>query len=162
MKLVECVPNFSEGRDRAIIDQIAAAINSVDGSQVVDIDMGEDTNRTVVTFFGSPESAAESAFLAVKKAAELIDMSKHKGAHPRMGATDVLPFIPVSGVTMDDCVAISKKVGQRIGEWFEEGTASPATDADRLREERLAILRMVEQGKISVTEAEGLLRAIGE
>lgn len=115
-KIVECVPNFSEGRDRPVLDRIATAINSVNGSKVVDVDMGADTNRTVVTFFGTPESVAESAFLAVKTAAELIDMSRHKGAHPRMGATDVLPFVPVSGVAMEDCVEISRRVGKRIGE----------------------------------------------
>jgi glutamate formiminotransferase/formiminotetrahydrofolate cyclodeaminase len=115
-KIVECVPNFSEGRDKTILDKIVAAINSVNDSLVVDVDMGADTNRTVVTFFGTPESVAESAFLAVKTAAELIDMRKHKGAHPRMGATDVLPFIPVSGVTMEDCIEISRRTGKRIGE----------------------------------------------
>ncbi len=114
-RIVECVPNFSEGKDRAIIDSIVAAIESVEGSKVVDVDMGADTNRTVVTFFGTPESVAESAFLAVQKSREVIDMSRHKGAHPRMGATDVCPFIPVSGVTMKDCVEISRKVGARIG-----------------------------------------------
>ncbi len=114
-QIVECVPNFSEGKDKAIIDQIVAAIESVDESRVVDVDMGADTNRTVVTFFGTPESVAESAFLAVKKSSELIDMAVHKGAHPRMGATDVCPFIPVSGVSMKDCVEISKRVGARIG-----------------------------------------------
>ncbi|MDO9537721.1 MAG: glutamate formimidoyltransferase [Thermoplasmata archaeon] len=114
-KIVECVPNFSEGRDKNIIDQIVAEIESVEGSKVVDVDMGADTNRTVVTFFGTPDSVAESAFLAVKKSTELIDMAGHKGAHPRFGATDVCPFIPVSGVTMKDCVDISKKVGARIG-----------------------------------------------
>jgi len=114
-KIVECVPNFSEGKDKAVLDKIVAAIGSVDGSKVVDVDMGADTNRTVVTFFGTPESVAESAFLAVKVSSELIDMTAHKGAHPRFGATDVCPFIPVSGVTMKDCVEISKKVGARIG-----------------------------------------------
>ncbi|KYK28568.1 MAG: formiminotransferase-cyclodeaminase, partial [Candidatus Proteinoplasmatales archaeon SG8-5] len=114
-QIVECVPNFSEGRDRAVLDRIVEAIESVEGSKVVDVDMGADTNRTVLTFFGTPESVAESAFLAVKVSSELIDMTGHKGAHPRFGATDVCPFIPVSGVTMKDCVAISKTVGQRIG-----------------------------------------------
>ncbi len=131
-KIVECVPNFSEGKDKSIIDQIVAEIESVEGSKVVDADMGADTNRTVVTFFGSPESVAESAFLAVKKASELIDMTQHKGAHPRFGATDVCPFIPVSGVTMQDCVVISKKVGERIGKelgfpvyLYEESATDP-------------------------------------
>ena len=129
---MECVPNFSEGKDKSIIDQIVAEIESVEGSKVVDADMGADTNRTVVTFFGSPESVAESAFLAVKKASEIIDMTGHKGAHPRFGATDVCPFIPVSGVTMKDCVEISKKVGARIGKelglpvyLYEESATDP-------------------------------------
>lgn len=116
MKIVECVPNFSEGRDLKIIDQITNAIKSVKGAFLLDVDPGADTNRTVVTFVGDPDSAMEAAFQAIKKASELIDMSKHHGAHPRMGATDVCPFVPVSGVTMDDCVEYAKKVGRRVGE----------------------------------------------
>ncbi len=114
-KIVECVPNFSEGRDMAVIKQITDAIESVDGVKLLDVDPGADTNRTVVTFVGSPEAVKEAAFRAVKKAAEVIDMSKHHGAHPRMGATDVCPFVPVSGVTMEDCVTIAREVGKRIG-----------------------------------------------
>ncbi len=116
MKIVECVPNFSEGRDLTIIDKITAEIKSVDGARLLDVDPGADTNRTVVTFIGDPESVKEAAFRAVKKAAELIDMSKHHGEHARMGATDVCPFVPVTGVTMEDCVEIAKEVGKRIGE----------------------------------------------
>ncbi len=116
MKIVECVPNFSEGRDLKIIDQITNTIKSVKGAFLLDVDPGADTNRTVVTFVGDPDSAMEAAFQAIKKASQLIDMSKHHGAHPRMGATDVCPFVPVSGVTMDDCVEYAKKVGKRVGE----------------------------------------------
>ncbi len=116
MKIVECVPNFSEGRDLKIIDQITNAIKSVKGAFLLDVDPGADTNRTVVTFVGDPDSAMEAAFQAIKKASQLIDMSKHHGAHPRMGATDVCPFVPVSGVTMDDCVEYAKKVGKRVGD----------------------------------------------
>ena len=94
-KIIECVPNFSEGRDMGIIKQITDAIESVEGVKLLDVDPGKDTNRTVVTFVGDPESVSEAAFRSVKKASELIDMSKHHGAHPRMGATDVCPFIPV-------------------------------------------------------------------
>lgn len=115
-KIVECVPNFSEGRDKAVIEQITAEIKAVSGVQLLSVEPGADVNRTVVTFIGSPEGVKEAAFKAIKKAAELIDMSKHKGAHPRMGATDVCPFVPVSGVTMQECVEISKEVGRRVGE----------------------------------------------
>ena len=114
-KIVECVPNFSEGRDLAIIKQITDAIESVEGVKLLDVDPGKDTNRTVVTFVGSPEAVSEAAFLSVKKASEVIDMSKHHGAHPRMGATDVCPFIPVAGITMEETVVIAQMVGKRIG-----------------------------------------------
>jgi glutamate formiminotransferase/formiminotetrahydrofolate cyclodeaminase len=114
-KIIECVPNFSEGRDMAIIKQITDVIESVDGVSLLDVDPGKDTNRTVVTFVGSPEAVSEAAFLSVKKASEVIDMSKHHGAHPRMGATDVCPFIPVSGITMEETVIIARKVAERIG-----------------------------------------------
>ncbi len=113
--LVECVPNFSEGRDRAVLDAIASEIEGVGGARLLDVDPGADTNRTVVTFVGTPAAVAEAAFRAIRCAAERIDMSKHKGAHPRMGATDVCPFVPVSGVTMEDCVGIARAVGERVG-----------------------------------------------
>jgi glutamate formiminotransferase/formiminotetrahydrofolate cyclodeaminase len=114
-KIIECVPNFSEGRDMGIIKQITDAIESVDGVKLLDVDPGKDTNRTVVTFVGSPEAVAEAAFRSVKKASEVIDMSRHHGAHPRMGATDVCPFVPVSGITMDETVQVAHKVAERIG-----------------------------------------------
>jgi glutamate formiminotransferase / formiminotetrahydrofolate cyclodeaminase len=114
-KIIECVPNFSEGKDMSIIRQITDVIESVEGVKLLDVDPGKDTNRTVVTFVGDPESVSEAAFLSVKKASEIIDMSKHHGAHPRMGATDVCPFIPVSGITMEETVDVAHKVGARIG-----------------------------------------------
>ncbi|OIR09620.1 MAG: glutamate formimidoyltransferase [Marine Group III euryarchaeote CG-Bathy2] len=130
--LVECVPNFSEGRDRKVIDAIAAAIGAVEGAEVLDIDMGGETNRTVVTFVAPPASVGDAAFAGVARAAELIDMRAHAGAHPRMGATDVLPFVPVSGVSMEECVTIAHATGERIGAelgipvWFyEEAARSP-------------------------------------
>lgn len=118
-QLVECVPNFSEGRDRAIIDAIADAVRVVADVKLLDIDPGADTNRTVYTMVGTPAGIREAAFQAAKKAHELIDMARHKGAHPRMGAMDVCPFIPVSGVTMDDCVQIARDVGKRLGDELE-------------------------------------------
>ena len=114
-KIIECVPNFSEGRDMEIIKQITDVIESVEGVKLLDVDPGKDTNRTVVTFVGNPEAVSEAAFLSVKKASEIIDMSKHHGAHPRMGATDVCPFVPVSGITMEDAVSVAHKVAERIG-----------------------------------------------
>ena len=103
-QIVECVPNFSEGRDKKIIDEIIKAIESVSGIDVLDIDMGADTNRTVVTFIGNTNIISEAAFQGVKRASELIDMQTHEGTHPRMGATDVCPFIPVANVSMDECI----------------------------------------------------------
>lgn len=115
-KIIECVPNFSEGRDLAVIKQITDTIESVQGVQLLDVDPGESTNRTVVTFIGEPEPVKEAAFRAVQKAADLIDMSLHHGEHARFGATDVCPFVPVAGATMDDCAEIARQVGRRIGE----------------------------------------------
>ena len=115
-KLIECVPNFSEGRDPNIIRQITNAIESVDGVSLLDVDPGASTNRTVVTFVGSPEAAVEAAFRGIQKAAELIDMRKHKGAHPRMGATDVCPFVPVSDVSWEEAIACAKQLGKRVAE----------------------------------------------
>ncbi|MFO7618102.1 MAG: glutamate formimidoyltransferase [Thermoplasmata archaeon] len=157
-KIVECVPNFSEGKDRSIIDQIVAAIESVDGSKVVDVDMGADTNRTVVTFFGTPESVAESAFLAVRKSSELIDMAVHKGAHPRFGATDVCPFIPVSGVTMKECVEISKKVGARIGKELGLPVYLYEESASSKERRSLAFLRAGEYEGLRLRFREGRLK----
>jgi glutamate formiminotransferase / formiminotetrahydrofolate cyclodeaminase len=115
-KLIECVPNFSEGRDANIIRQITDAIESAEGVSLLDVDPGATTNRTVVTFVGTPEAAVEGAFRGIQKAGELIDMRKHKGAHPRMGATDVCPFIPVSNVTWEEAITCAKQLGQRVGE----------------------------------------------
>lgn len=114
MKLVECVPNFSEGRDREKIQAIVREIEAVPGIKLLDVDPGESTNRTVVTFIGAPEAAKEAAFRAIAKAAEVIDMRGHKGAHSRVGATDVCPFVPVSGVTMEDCVRLAAELGERV------------------------------------------------
>lgn len=116
MKLIECVPNFSEGRDRAVIDAITAEISATPGAVLLDVDPGAATHRTVVTFIGEPEVVEEAAFRAIKKAAATIDMTRHHGEHPRMGATDVCPFIPVQGATMEDCVAIARRLGKRVGE----------------------------------------------
>src|SRR5919109_431277 len=115
-KLIECVPNFSEGRDKNIIKQITDAIASVDGVSLLDVDPGASTNRTVVTFVGTPEAAVEGAFRGIEKAAELIDMRKHKGAHPRMGATDVCPFIPVSNIDWEEAIECANKLAERVGE----------------------------------------------
>lgn len=114
-QLIECVPNFSEGNDMNIINQITAAMKTVEGISVIDVDPGKATNRTVVTMVGEPEAVCEAAFRAVKKAAELIDMTKHKGAHPRFGATDVCPLIPVSNITMEETVDYARKLAERIG-----------------------------------------------
>jgi len=115
-KLIECVPNFSEGCDLNVIRQITDAVESVECVSLLDVDPGASTNRTVVTFVGSPEAAVEAAFRGIKKAAELIDMRKHKGAHPRMGATDVCPFIPVSNVSWEEAIACANQLGKRVGE----------------------------------------------
>ncbi len=114
-KIVECVPNFSEGRDLEKIKMITEAINEVPAVKVINVDPGAATNRTVVTFVGSPEGVKEAAFRAVNMAQQVIDMAVHHGEHPRMGAADVFPFIPVSGITMEECVQISREVGERIG-----------------------------------------------
>ena len=115
-KLIECVPNFSEGRDQAVIEQITDAIQSVEGVSLLDVDPGASTNRTVVTFVGSLEAAVEAAFRGIQKASELIDMRKQKGAHPRMGATDVCPFIPVSNVSWEEAIECANKLGKLVGE----------------------------------------------
>lgn len=116
MKIIECVPNFSEGRNMQVIDQITAEIKKVKGVKLLDVDPGFDTNRTVVTFVGGVEPVKEAAFNAIKKSHELIDMTKHKGAHPRFGACDVCPIVPVSGITMDECVEIAHELGKKLGE----------------------------------------------
>lgn len=114
-QIIECVPNFSEGNDLTIIKKITDRIDAVDGVKLIDVDPGKATNRTVVTFVGSPDKVCEAAFLAVKKAQELIDMRKHKGEHPRFGATDVLPLVPVSNISMEETVEYARKLAERIG-----------------------------------------------
>jgi len=135
-KIVECVPNFSEGKDKSIIDAISAAVKSVEGVRLLDVDAGVDFNRTVYTFVGEPESVLEAAFKATKVGIALIDMRKHKGEHARMGALDVMPFIPINNVKMDDCVKLSK----RFGEWMSKELRIPvflyansATRSDRVK-----------------------------
>lgn len=152
-QLIECVPNFSEGRDKTIIKAITDAIESVEGVKLLDVDPGEATNRTVVTFVGEPEPVMEAAFRSVSKAAELIDMSKHHGAHPRMGATDVLPLIPVSGITLEECAELALKLGKRIAD--ELGIPVYAYEASALRPGRknLAVCRK--------GEYEGLANRLG-
>ncbi len=115
-RLVECVPNFSEGRDIATIDAIAGAIRAVEGVRLLNVEPNGDYNRTVVTFVGHPDGVVEAAFQATRVAAELIDMRRHTGGHPRIGAADVVPFVPISGVTMDDCVKLANRYGLRVGE----------------------------------------------
>ncbi len=114
-QLIECVPNFSEGRDMAIIQQITDAIEAIEGVHLLDVDPGKATNRTVVTFVGTPEAVVEAAFRAIQKACEVIDMGKHTGEHPRMGATDVCPLIPVAGISMEETAKWAAKLGERVG-----------------------------------------------
>ena len=118
-KLIECIPNFSEGLDLEKIKQISDAIESVEGIKLLDVDSGKATNRTVVTFVGEPESAIEAAFQGIKKAAEVIDMSMHSGEHPRIGATDVCPFVPVANVTMEEAVEYARKLAERVAKELE-------------------------------------------
>ncbi len=140
-RIIECVPNFSEGRDRNVIKAITDAIESVEGVRLLDVDPGEATNRTVVTFVGSPDDVVEAAFRGVRRAAELIDMSRHHGAHPRMGATDVLPLIPVAGVTLEECAEMARKLGRRIAD--ELGIPVYSYEAAAFKPERknLAVCR---------------------
>ena len=116
MKLVECVPNFSEGRRPEVLDEIVGAMTAVEGVRLLDKEMDADHNRAVVTIIGAPEAVLEGAFRGIKKASALIDLTKHEGEHPRMGATDVCPFVPVKDVTMDDCVELASRLGERVGE----------------------------------------------
>lgn len=133
MKLIECVPNFSEGRNPQVIESIASVIRGAEGVELLNVDPGFATNRTVMTFVGSPEAVVEAAFLAVKRASELIDMRHHTGAHPRMGATDVLPLVPVAGVTLEECAALARQLAKRIADElhiptynYEAAAATPA------------------------------------
>lgn len=130
-KLMECVPNFSEGRDEALVEKIIDEVRKIEGITILDYSSDKDHNRTVLTMIGSPEQVKEAAINSAKKAAELIDMSKHEGAHPRMGATDVIPFTPVSNVTIDECIEVAKEVGAEMGSWgipiylYEDAATTP-------------------------------------
>src|SRR3990172_8850838 len=115
-RIVECIPNFSEGRRLDVVDSIVAAIQSVEGVTLLDRSSDADHNRSVITFVGSPEAVVAAAFAGIAKAAELIDMTKHSGEHPRMGAADVVPVVPISGVEMQDCVNIAHRLGKRVSE----------------------------------------------
>ena len=115
-RVMECVPNFSEGRRPEVIEAIAASIGSVEGARVLHVDPGFDANRTVITFAGDPDAVVEAAFRAVKCASQLIDMRQHTGRHPRIGATDVLPLVPVSGITLEQCAEYARRLSQRLYE----------------------------------------------
>lgn len=147
-RLIECVPNFSEGRDPKVLAQITDVIKAVPGVTLLDVDPGEATNRTVVTFVGEPEAVCEAAFQAVKRAGEVIDMRKHHGAHPRMGATDVCPLIPISGVTLEECAEMARKLAERIG--TEAGIPVYCYESSAFRPERknLAVCRRGEYEKL--------------
>ena len=139
--IVECVPNFSEGRNSAVLKEITNAIEAVGGVRLLDVDPGGNTNRTVVTFIGAPDAVEDAAFQCVARAAQLIDMREHQGEHPRMGATDVLPFVPVSGVTMEECVAMAQRVGKRIGEELDIPVFLYEQAATRPERQNLAQIR---------------------
>ena len=148
-KVIECVPNFSEGRDLDVIQQITAAIESVEGISLLDVDAGASTNRAVVTFVGAPAVAVEAAFRGIQKAAELIDMRKHKGAHPRMGATDVCPFIPISGVSWEEAVACARQLGMRVGEELKIPVYLYEKAAPNAARSNLAVIRAGEYEGLS-------------
>ena len=140
-RIIECVPNFSEGRDKNVIKSITDAIESVKGINLLDVDPGEATNRTVVTFVGEPEAVVEAAFRGVKRAAELIDMRSHHGAHPRMGATDVCPLIPISGITLEECAELARKLAKRIADELEIPTYCYEAAAFTPERRNLAVCR---------------------
>jgi glutamate formiminotransferase/formiminotetrahydrofolate cyclodeaminase len=148
-QLIECVPNFSEGQRPEIIKQITDEIEKVEGVKLLDVDPGYDMNRTVVTFIGSIKGVKEAAFNSIKKAAELIDMSKHKGSHPRMGATDVCPFVPVSGITTEECIELSKEVAKKVGDELGIPIYLYEKSAKKPERENLAKIR---QGEYEVLE----------
>lgn len=153
-QIIECVPNFSEGRDKGVIDAITVEIEKVEGVKLLDVDPGEATNRTVVTFVGEPGPVMEAALKSVKKAAELIDMSKHHGAHPRMGATDVLPLIPVSGITLEECAALARELAEKISKELNIPTYCYESAAFIPERKNLAVCR---EG-----EYEGLAKRLGK
>ena len=140
-RLIECVPNFSEGNDLSVIRQIADEIETVDGVKLLDVDPGKATNRTVVTFAGPPENVIEAAVRCVRKASELIDMSKHSGEHPRFGATDVCPLVPISGVTMDETVDYARELAKRLGDEVGITVYTYENAATRPERQNLATVR---------------------
>src|SRR3989449_6789317 len=139
--LVECVPNFSEGRNQETIDALRAALLSVPGVRVLDVQTDPSHHRSVFTFVASPQTAAEAAFRAMRVATERIDLTGHRGEHPRMGATDVVPFVPVQGVTMDDCVALARALAERVGRELAIPVYLYARAATRPERESLPSLR---------------------
>ena len=141
MKIIECVPNFSEGKNPNIIKEITTSMESISGVTLLDVDMGNDTNRTVVTIVGPPEDVIKSAFLGIKKSIELIDMNKHKGEHPRMGATDVCPFVPISNVSMEECIKYSKELAKLISEELNLPVFLYEKSAQNTTRENLANIR---------------------
>lgn len=149
--IVECVPNFSEGRRPEIIAEIVGAIQAAPGVRVLDVSSDHDHNRTVVTFVGPPEAVGEAAFRGIHRAAQLIDLDQHQGEHPRLGATDVMPFVPVSGVTLDDCVALAQQLGQRVGQELEIPVYLYEAAATRPERSNLAAVR---RGEYEALKAE--------
>ncbi|MDI6808341.1 MAG: glutamate formimidoyltransferase [Candidatus Eisenbacteria bacterium] len=157
-RLVECIPNFSEGKRKEVIDSIAREILAVRGVKLLDKEMNGDHNRAVMTFVGQPEEVREAAFRAVKTATELIDLRTHKGEHPRMGATDVLPFVPIKGVSIDECVSLAKEVGGRIGEELGVPVFLYELAATRPERENLADVRSGEFEGLSLELGKNPLR----
>jgi len=153
-RIVECVPNFSEGRDRALVEAIVAQASAVPGVVLLDSEMDADHHRSVVTFAGEPDAVLEAAFRAIRLATEKIDLTTHKGQHPRMGATDVVPFVPVDGVTLEECVALAKKLGERVGNELNVPVFLYEAAATRPERENLADVRR--------GEFEGLRELIGK
>ena len=141
MKLIECVPNFSEGKDKTIIDKIIEPIKSNKNVTLLDVDMGEDTNRTVVTFIGNPDDVIDTAFECIKIASKLIDMSKHSGEHPRMGATDVCPLIPLKNVSMKECILLSKTLASKVGNQLDIPVYLYENSATKNYRKSLSIIR---------------------
>ncbi|KUK82650.1 MAG: Glutamate formiminotransferase [Petrotoga mobilis] len=141
IKILECVPNFSEGRDKEKLERIVDEVRKQEGIKLLDYSMDKDHNRSVVTFVGEPDQVIETAFNACKKAAELIDLRTHKGEHPRMGATDVIPLIPIKNISMQECVEYSKKLAKRIGEELNIPVILYEKSASRPEREDLAVIR---------------------
>lgn len=156
-KIVECIPNFSEGRRAEVIDKIVAAIKATPGAVLLDRESDPNHNRSVITFVAPPERAVEAAISAAKTAAELIDLNKHKGEHPRMGSTDVIPFVPIAGVSMDDCVALARECGERMWQELSIPVYLYEKAATRPDRENLASVRKGQfegiRGEIAANEA---------